>query len=55
MAWAYWRRELVICHARARASIPDVIPGREPSERTGIQNSARRWIPGLRPRGGIPE
>jgi hypothetical protein len=32
-----------------------VIPGRASSREPGIQNSARLWIPGLRPRGRIPE
>jgi hypothetical protein len=32
-----------------------VIPGRAARREPGIQSSARCWIPGLRPRGRIPE
>jgi hypothetical protein len=32
-----------------------VIPGRAAWREPGIQSSARCWIPGLRPRGRIPE
>jgi hypothetical protein len=51
--WKKWwaRRKGAFAHPTTEA----VIPGRASSREPGIQNSARRWIPGLRPRGRIPE